>query len=303
MPELCEVIFLSMFLYKKLKNKELNNIKVLKGRYTHQKLNGLEEIKKVFPLRITKIDSKGKFLWFEFKDKNNEKWYLLNTLGLTGYWDNDSEDVSNRIEFEFDHNRNKIIYYFVDQRNFGTLEFTKDEKILNNKLNKLAPDFLKEELNYDILKERINKLSNKKQDKEIVKILMSQDQNEALGSGLGNYLTAEILYKAKISPYRKLNSLSESEIKNLTDSIKYLTKQCYINNKTGYMEQFDEKTLEKHYNKVKKGKYPNYHPDVKIKDDFEFNVYGLKKDPKGNTVSADKIIPGRTTYWVPNIQK
>lgn len=304
MPELCEVIFLSMYLFKKLKKKKLKNIEVLKGRYTHQKMNGLDEIKEVLPLRVIRINSKGKFLWFELKDKNNNNWYLLNTLGLTGYWDTDMDNISNRVMFEFESDKTNERYYYVDARNFGTLEFTSDINKLNNKLEKLAPDFLKENLNYDIMRERISELlSKKRKEREIVKILMSQDKGEGLGSGLGNYLTAEILYKAKISPYRKLSSLSDDEIKNLTDSIKYITKQCYTNNKTGYMELFDENTLKKHYKKVKEEIYPNYHSDIKIKEDFDFNVYGLEKDKYGNTIKADKIIPGRTTYWVPKIQK
>ncbi len=60
-------------------------------------------------------------------------------------------------------------------------------------------------------------------------------------------------------------------------------------------------------NKIKKSKDHkyHYHPDIKLgKAKFKFNIYRQNKDPKGNKVKAEKdIIKGRTTYWVPKIQK
>src|SRR5690606_16237701 len=101
-----------------------------------------------------------------------------------------------------------IKLYFNDVRNFGNMEITNNIEILNNKLNSLAPDFLKEDFTNNEFHQMIvsyvhvnNKLSQARMNKEIVKVLM--DQN-SIGSGIGNYLVAEILFKAKISPYTKL---------------------------------------------------------------------------------------------------
>jgi DNA-formamidopyrimidine glycosylase len=295
MPEICEIIITVHFLLSKLKNKPINKIKVLSGRYIHQKIDT-----KLFnndtPLNIVEINSKGKFIWFKFK--NNEKIiYLLNTLGLTGAW---SEEKNKSTRIELIYSINKKLYY-NDARNFGTLTLTDDINLLNIKLNKLAPDLLKIEFTLKIFKERINNIKNT--DKEIVKILMNQDFGKSIGSGIGNYLSAEILYKAKINPARYLSSLSEKEIKNLYNSIKYILKLCYANNKIGYMKLFPE-FINKHIKKIKSAHYPNYLPEIDIKNnEFEFNVYQQKEDLYGNIVEIAKIIPGRSTFWVPKIQK
>ena len=42
----------------------------------------------------------------------------------------------------------------------------------------------------------------------LVKVLMDQ---QALVSGIGNYLVAEILYDAKLNPHRELDKLSNKE--------------------------------------------------------------------------------------------
>ena len=63
MPEGPEVIISTQYLNKKLKNKKITNIKVISGRYTHQKLQGINLLKNK-NLSIKKVTSKGKFIWF-----------------------------------------------------------------------------------------------------------------------------------------------------------------------------------------------------------------------------------------------
>ena len=133
---------------------------------------------------------------------------------------------------------------------------------------------------------------------------MKQDKKDALFSGIGNYLVAEILYDAKISPYRTIGSLSDNEIKSLSHSIKYLTKLSYYNNNDGYMLSFGEYSkLHKKY--IDDGILPVFHTDVKLdkNDEFKIKVYRQTKDPDGNTVEKDEDInKGRTFHWVKNVQ-
>ena len=99
-----------------------------------------------------------------------------------------------------------------------------------------------------------------------------------------------------MSPHRLGTSLSDEEIDNLAYWTKYLVKLAYIDNHVGYMVN-----LEGEANKIPR---KNYHPDIKLKKkQFQFVVYRKKTDPDGNKVKADNIIPGRTTYWVPAVQK
>jgi hypothetical protein len=62
--------------------------------------------------------------------------------------------------------------------------------------------------------------------------------------------------------------------------------------------------VEEHYDGLHKGKYPDYHSEIKITKEhkFMFYVYRQKVDFLGNKVISEKIIKNRSTYWVPKIQ-
>jgi formamidopyrimidine-DNA glycosylase len=301
MPEVVEIAITAQYLLSKLKNKEITEFKVLSGRYTHQDLEGEKIIKNNLPIKIKDIDSKGKFMWFELKNQKKEI-YLMNTFGLTGEWSFEKQKNS-RLEIKVD---DKYLY-FTDDRNFGTIIITDEKDDLDKKINKLADDVLKTEFTEE---EYLNKFkayvskSKTRKNISIVKFLMEQDKTKSIGSGIGNYLSVEILYRAKISPHRQLGDLSDDEIKEIAYWIKKVTKLCYLSNVTGYMIRLED-YVKPHREKVEKGELPEYHKDIKIKKDeeFEFLVYRQKKDKHGNEVKNDEIIKGRSTYWVPKIQK
>ncbi|AGF85219.1 glycosylase [Moumouvirus goulette] len=284
MPEVPEIVLTCDILEKYLKNKKLISFDFVSGRYTKNDPQGYSKFQKNLPLKLKKIDSKGKFLWFEFASKNST-WYVWNTFGLTGMWSLYEANFTRAVlSFEDDKTA-----YFSDMRNFGTFKFSDNSSELNKKLNELGPDFLKDD-NFNVDK-------IKKYDVPIVKLLMDQKK---IGSGLGNYLVAEILYRSKLSPHRLGSSLTNKEIKNLLYWIKYTVKLAYTSNHIGYMVNLNDEA-----NKITR---KNYHPDIELTDsEFEFLVYRKKKDPFGNPVKADKIIGSgvnkRTTYWVPAIQK
>ena len=283
MPEVAEIALTAEILLKYLKNKMLTSFDFIAGRFSKKSPPGFDDFVTALPLQIKNIDTKGKFLWFDLVDPKNKSkhWYIFNTFGLTGMWSLFEPNYTKAV-LTFTNNKTA---YFSDMRNFGTFKFSPNKEDLDNKLNKLGVDFLKEN-NFDLAK-------IKKYNIPIVKILMDQKK---VGSGLGNYLTAEILYRAKISPHRLGDTLSDEEIENLEYWIKYTTKLSYINNHIGYMVNLEDEA-----NKIKR---KNYHPDIKLeKKEFEFLVYRKKTDPDGNKVKADNIIKGRTTYWVPAVQK
>lgn len=307
MPEIIEVVLTSQYLLTKLKNKCITNVKVLGGRYSRHGLKSLEPFKKCLPMTINNIDTKGKFMWFELLDKDNKKIYILNTLGLGGVWSFTKELHSN-IEFTIKNKKGKeYCLYFEDPRNFGTIEFCQSKTKIDQKLNKLAPDYLKTNWTKEEFYNWVQKYKDKSEKNkltEIVKILMNQNKINAFGCGLGNYMVPETLYRAKISPYRTLGSLTQDEIFTIATTIKYLLKLVYLTNETGYMIRF-EKFIPVHRLRVEEGIYPNYQADVILdpEDKFAFLVYRQKKDPDGKEVVGDKIIKGRTTYWVPEVQK
>ncbi|QKF93701.1 formamidopyrimidine-DNA glycosylase [Fadolivirus algeromassiliense] len=314
MPEVVEVCLTSLWLNDKLNGMKIKKINVLGGRYSRHPLKGKNYIEKYSPFTINKIDSKGKFLWFELTGKDGNSYYILNRFGLEGEWGFTKETHSG---LEFEINDTKL--YFTDSRSFGTVEIVNDKTKLDKELDKMGPDFLKTTFTNNEFYNRIEKyitndtgkIVKARGDKEIIKVLMDQTIKGGIGSGLGNYLSVEALYNAKISPYKKISEIYKDKtlVNSLAASIKYIVKLSFLDASTGYLEHLDEgmasfiKKLRKDVNNNQNNQF-NYHPDVVLKDSdkFSFKVYRQKKDPKGNPVQGDKIIPGRTTYWVPSVQ-
>lgn len=316
MPEICEVTLTAQYLLTKLKNRYITGMTIVAGKYTHSPLPGAGLINKYSPLKIIDINTKGKVMWFELKDKTNKDVYIINNFGLTGEW-SFYEDKNDRVIFDIetnidysnknkDNDNKKYKLHYSDPRNFGLLYITDDKGILEERIDKLAPDLLKNDFSEaEFIKwvEDYISVSPKRQNVQIVIALMKQNKKDGIGSGIGNYLSSEILYRAKISPHRKIGDLSKKELKTLANTIKYVTKLCYMSNVTGYMKKL--KTFMKtHAEKVSKGVYPNYHPDVNVNNDtFNFLTYGRDEDDLGNKVVADNIEGTRNTYWVPKVQQ
>ena len=314
MPEVVEVCLTALWLNKKISNKTLKSINVLSGRYSRHTLKGITYFNTNTPFKIKKVNSKGKFLWFELINSEGKECYIMNRFGLEGEWGFIKQHHSG-VEFIIDD----VSLYFSDSRNFGTLEIASDKRILLKELHKLAPDLLKTSFTkqefYNRIKSYVTKgtnLINKTRgDKEIIKVLMDQTIDGGVGCGLGNYLSVEILYDCKISPYKKMKELYED--KNLSyklaESIKYIVKLSFLTATIGYLEHLDKgmvSFIKKMRNDVELDKTHvyNFHPDISLdkKDNFSFRVYRQKKDQFGNEVRGDKIITGRTTYWAPNVQ-
>jgi DNA-formamidopyrimidine glycosylase len=166
--------------------------------------------------------------------------------------------------------------FFNDIRNFGTLKIVKGKDLLINKLNSLGPDMLNDDIDDDLFSRRI-KLCKKK---TVTQAIMDQ----SIIAGVGNYLKAESLYISKISPHRSCEDLTSQEISLLNESIKKTIRASYetggatISTYTGFEGEI--------------GEYSQ-----------RFLVYNQKTDPHGNPVIKEKTKDGRTTHWVPNIQR
>lgn len=311
MPEVVEVCLTSLWLNKKLKGKWITDMNIISGRYKRNTLNGKGIFSKNKPFKIIQINSKGKFLWFEL-ESDKKKYYILNRFGLTGEWSLVDSDHS-RIQLVIN---NKSFVYFNDMRNFGTIQITNNIEDLNYELEKIAPDFLKESFTklqfYNRIKYYITNstenLITTRSNQPIIKILMDQT---ILGSGLGNYLAVEILFRCKVSPHKKLKEFYNDKILSdrLLDAIKYTVKLSYLTSDIGYLEHIDPSMasfivkLQTNIVLNKNNEY-NFLKEVKLKrgDKFTFQVYSQDKDPFGNDIKKDKIIVGRTTYWSPMIQ-
>lgn len=313
MPEGVEICIIALYLNDMLSNKQLTDIEILGGRYKKKEFEGYSKIKNALPLTINSIKSKGKFLFFEFKNNT----YLLNTFGLEGIWTNEPDKNNNNIKITINnyHNDNNydnnIEMYFNDSRNYGTLKYTENWNVLDGKLNELATDLLKEKYDNSQFYHKIKKCYDKKgKHKKIVQVLMDQTIN-GVGSGIGNYLVAEILYRCKLSPHITIAEiyLNKKICDELCFWIKYTMKLSYLTNVGGYFKKMDRQTIDWVNNfriliKNNESHKDNYHSDIDIGNDvFDYFVYKKKKDKLGNDVFSDKIIKDRTTWWVQKVQR
>lgn len=330
MPEIVEVCITSQYLDQLFKNSQLKKISILGGKYKrHGSPKGLNELNSEMPLLVKSVNSKGKLLYFELYDKiNNKTTYISNSFGLEGKWSLVKLNHAN-ISFTFEKDKKIFEAYYVDHRNFGNFNILTPTE-MTTKLDSIGPDFLKESFTDEQLINRIKDLANRMREldnkrlerikkqkpnakrkllprnpRKIVDVLLDQSAKGGIGAGIGNYLVAEILYMAKISPHTTIYELVKKPtiIKELAKAIRFLIKKCYMTNDTGYMVYIKD-YLPKHRKAVEEGILPDFYPEIKIKKGkkFYFSVYRQKKDPNGNLIKGEKIINDRTTYWVPSVQ-
>ena len=166
---------------------------------------------------------------------------------------------------------------FRDQRKFGKLEYLTEEE-LTEKSSELGPDILNDELSIESFRKIFRKTISKKRASSsyISTILLDQK----VISGIGNYMRADILYASKLSPYRVVSDLSDSDLDQLREA-------CLLVGNTS--SEAGGHTISNYF-------LPDGSPGT-----YEALVYG-RKERDGNTVQKDSLA-GRSIYWSPDIQK
>lgn len=301
MPEIMEVKKYCDFIRDHFQSKKILDIVITNGRYKkHNAFDLYKETKKLLPLKLLDISSKGKFIYFILEGDN----YILNTLGLSGGWaylpNNKKSYVIPKLLYYTD--KNKVDHYlmtslehinvelifekgklcFFDQLSFGTMKIINNKAELDKKLKTIGPDIMDLSTTFDVFKERIRKKTNDK--KPIGNVLM----NQKIISGIGNYIRADTLWYSKINPFRKTNTLTDDELEKIFNSTKIICWTTYDKKKGIDYGQIK---------KTDKGPY-DYKRD--------FFVYREEKDMYGNEVISEELYEGsqkRTIWWVPKIQK
>lgn len=268
MPEVAEVRRYVEALNQHVIDKSMCGIEVVSGRYVKTHPENIMEFGSVLPRKISKVDCKGKFIYF----LTDTSWNIWSTLGLTGSWTaNPTEHY--RVIFYF---ADQDPIYFNDMRNFGTLKFVPNQEKLRAKLETLGPDILVDPCPDEIFKQKLKNKANK----TLPEILMDQ----SVVSGIGNYIKAEALYLSQLSPHRTAGSLTDSEIFKLNQAIQAIAKESYRSGGSTFRTYAD-------FN----GEVGNFSE--------RFMVYGRKQDPLGHPVIREETKDKRTTHWVPEIQK
>jgi DNA-formamidopyrimidine glycosylase len=270
MPEGPEASFLCNFISENFEGNKLLSINILRGRYVkHGAPPNYKEFTSSLPLKLKRVDKKGKVIFLYFEDN----WCIISKLGMTGWWYTDDykptwKSMQPNIMLNFSENSQLV---FSDFRNFGTITITQDNDKIKLEYDKLASDIMSTDYTYKQMIHSIN-LYPKRSNHLIEDALTDQ---QFFVSGIGNYLKAEILYQAKISPLRTISSLSLDEWKELYKIAKKTTKLMY----RILLSRDDDKYM----NTMK--------------------IYGKKEDKYGNKVISHTTKKGRTTFWVPSLQK
>lgn len=180
-------------------------------------------------LTIGEIKCHGKFIYLRIRGKNpvQDQWRVFHTLGMGGGWSVSRKPKKNLcLELVLQSATTEKIFsiYYYDSRRFGTFKFLEgDEGIyaLQSKLTKkLGPDLLTQEtpISFPEFQDRLNA---RKGTWTIAQALM----NQSVVAGIGNYLKAEILHSARVSPHRTLESLTEDDIARIhTASLDHINR-------------------------------------------------------------------------------
>jgi len=273
MPEGPEVKTFAVSLDKKFSGKVLISLRQNPSfRYDLSKL-----INK-FPLRLKSVNSHGKKLYFEFEREN----FLLVSLGLEG-------------SFSFESKKNELLSFlwgerssdnflkvcevliFSDTRRFSIFEFFDSKEKLNLRLSKLGFDLLGENPPTVEAWKNLFEKSKTRDQSTIAEYLLKQEKI----CSIGNYLRAEILYEAKISPFRKVAELTDSEIETLYYISLDLTQKAYLS-RGATLRTYSDLWGEK--------------------GNFEVKIYGKKTDPYGNKIKTSQDRNGRTIWYSPKVQ-
>lgn len=319
MPEGVEVRRYADMISKHTKGKLLTDIQILNGRYkTHKEFEGYDLLKSHLPLKLKSSQTKGKLIYLTFtsskKDKATEsEFYLLSTLGLSGGWtftdvayqseailmSLDDFDMPKVVEYvgaktlreyhmkTLDHLNVRFEFkghgelYFFDTLSFGTLKATDDIKILEKKLKELGSDILDDATTAEVFIKQLRKKTH------ATKAIGNVIVNQKVIAGIGNYLRADGLWMARISPFRKVADLTDSELEKIFKAIKVLVLGDYDiheGKKQGYITA--DTKLPTHYKR-------------------DFFVYREKTDVDGNPVHKDELFEGsqkRFIFWCPKVQ-
>jgi formamidopyrimidine-DNA glycosylase len=158
--------------------------------------------------KITGLNRRGKFLWFEL----NRPYNLVAHLGMSGQFLINREDRPKakhvRAQFNLQRGLRKRELIFNDQRTFGWLSIEESVAGIPTSALHIAPD------PFDALFDKGAAIKNfAKRNVKIKTALLNQE----IMSGVGNIYADETLWRAKIHPETSTAALSPKKIARIID--------------------------------------------------------------------------------------
>ena len=214
MPELPEVETVCRALSKVIKNSRIKKIEFYRKDLRWQVKDNLEVTLKnnifIDPYR------RGKYILIP---TNTDKIFLIH-LGMSGQIRIKKKDIVQKhdhMSMIVENNNKHFVITYNDSRRFGYIDLFKKKELREHfLLSKIGVEPLGRELTTEYLqnnfKKRVINIKNALIDQKII-------------AGIGNIYASEILYKAKINPLRKVNSLSQNDLNSIITFTKIILKR------------------------------------------------------------------------------
>ena len=214
MPELPEVETVCRALSKVIKNSTIKKIEFYRKDLRWQVKDNLEVSLKnnifINPYR------RGKYILIP---TNTDKIFLIH-LGMSGQIRIKKKDIVQKhdhMRMIVENNNKHFVVTYNDSRRFGYIDLFKKKELREHfLLYKIGVEPLGRELTTEYLqnnfKKRVINIKNALIDQKII-------------AGIGNIYASEILYKAKINPLRKVNSLSQNDLNSIITFTKIILKK------------------------------------------------------------------------------
>jgi formamidopyrimidine-DNA glycosylase len=234
-PELPEVETVRRGLAEHVVGNKFKEITVLHRRATSPKsISALTSLKGA---RVTEVARRGKFLWF----KLDRPEVLVGHLGMSGQFLIQPRNAPNERHLRVKINLGKHDLRFIDQRTFGWLGVDETRNGLPTYVKDIAADPFDPQFDLDETIERF-----KKKKTEIKRALLDQ----GVMSGVGNIYADEALWRSKIHPESRTETMKALRIKELIENATSVMSEALsvggtsfddlyinVNGESGYFER------------------------------------------------------------------
>ena len=272
MPEGPEVALFAKSLNDTISGTKLISLNIDSNSKYRNGMNNYDELNELLPLDIKKVWSKGKKIIFTLSNDVS----FISSLGLEGKWTFDNTIKHGNLYLQIlDKNGMKQKCYYCDSRHFGLFDIFISKQKLDNALNKIGPDLLTDNITQKQWMSVVTDARTKNM--QVCDFMLKQEYF----SGIGNYVRAEALYRAKIRPDARLHELTISQHSEIRKASIDIIRESYENGGASLK---------------------TYHDMNGEKGEFKVIIYGRKNDPDGNIIIKSIFEDGRDIYWVPTIQ-
>ena len=235
MPELPEVETVRRGLSEHVVGNKFKEITVLHRRATSPK--SIAALTSLKGARVTEVARRGKFLWF----KLDRPEVLVGHLGMSGQFLIQPRNAPDERHLRVKINLGKHDLRFIDQRTFGWLGVDETRNGLPTYVKDIAADPFDSQFNLDETIERF-----KKKKTEIKRALLDQ----GVMSGVGNIYADEALWRSKIHPESRTETMKVLRIKELIENATSVMSEALsvggtsfddlyinVNGESGYFER------------------------------------------------------------------